>query len=85
MFDLTYFKTFSLLYLSERRIGKRRKGYRKCRGKYKDYDRTKMKLAYQAVMSGKMNTRQSALTFGVPMTTLYDKLSKNKIDYELDV
>lgn len=66
LYDLTCFKTFSLLYLSERRIGKRRKGYRKSRGKYKGYDRTKM------------NTRQSALTYGVPMTTLYDKIVKEQ-------
>lgn len=39
-----------------------------------------MTLAFNAVVTGKMNTRKAALEFGVPPTTLYDKIRELRKD-----
>lgn len=52
----------------------------KTRKRYRDYDKTKMTLAFNAVVTGKMNTRKAALEFGVPPTTLYDKIRELRKD-----
>ncbi|CAC5375446.1 unnamed protein product [Mytilus coruscus] len=37
-----------------------------------------MTLAFDAVVSGKMNARKAAIEFGVPQTTLYDKIYREQ-------
>ena len=43
--------------------------------KYRDYSSTSMDKACEAVKTGKMSLRRAAIDFGVPRSTLYDKVS----------
>lgn len=74
-----------LIYLSE---GIRKYNSRKWYGRnsdrkgkdYKGYSSHALEKAIAAVLIGKMNGRQAALFYGVPVGTVYDRVAKAKTE-----
>ena len=70
-------KEITFIYLFSGSLGKQY-GNNVPRRKYKAYEKTRMNKAFKAVMCGKMNAQEAAKKFGVPRTTLYDKVFRER-------
>ena len=66
-----------VVYLSDYYKRMRNKKNADRKGKdYKGYHPESLEQAVQAVLEGKMNGRQAAKLFGVPIGTVYDRVAK---------